>query len=411
MLVTKPRSASMYASRRFTRSFEGWIYGGAPPQEEYDSRAFGSTVEWTDTRDTQNSPSWRHRIAQGLNATGTLFGTSQEVEASPGHFYHRYVDGEGSPFQFTETTVLDGFLLSADFPTVALGTASKADNQALMAYLAKARSAQTTLQGGVVLGELGQTLRGITRRSELIYQGLNSYLLALRKRKWPKSRTKRREALADYWLEWSFGWKPLVSDIDDAMNLLATDRSFLSEDVFIRTRGEELFAQDTGAPSTTYMSWSTRQKTLYQVQYYGKVLRAVPNAIFGHGVTPSGFDSSNWLPTIWELIPYSFLVDYFSNIQEVVSSWAFNRVTISWLSKTVRVHNWNETYMGRPSSSFSSADAYPGYTACIVRSVNRQALSSFPQVTLEFEIPGLGFKWLNMAALAVSSRRSSYSLQ
>jgi len=411
MLVTKPRSVAFYANRRFTRTFEGSIYGGAEPQVTDDHPYSGSIVRWDDARETENSPSWRSRIAQGLNATGTLTGVMQEVESTPGHFYHKNVIFPDSDFQFTDHTVLNGFLLTADFPTVPLGDTTKADNRALMEYLSKARDAQTTLQGGVVLGELGQTLRGITRRSELIYKGLNDYLLAIRKRRWPKSSRRKRDALADYWLEWSFGWKPLVSDIDAAANLLATDRSFLSSDVFIKTRGEEMFTQETNAPSVTHYQWRVRQKTLHQVQYYGKVLRAAPNAIFGHGVTPSGFDSSNWLPTVWELIPYSFLVDYFSNIQEVVSSWAFNRCTIRWLSRTARIHNWNETYEGRPESTFSTAVFNPGYTAAIVRTVNRQALSSFPQVTLEFEIPGLSFKWLNMAALAVSSRRSSYSLQ
>lgn len=44
----------------------------------------------------------------------------------------------------------------------------------------------------------------------------------------------------------------------------------------------------------------------------------------------SGFNWNEFLPTIWELIPYSFLIDYGTNIANVVCGWFTDTSGLGW---------------------------------------------------------------------------------
>jgi hypothetical protein len=119
-----------------------------------------------------------------------------------------------------------------------------------------------------------------------------------------------------------------------------------------------------------------------------------------------GFDVSNWLPTVWELIPYSFLVDYFVNIGEIVSAATLNSSSVLWTNKTVthrvsyRALRWEAnskpysnnvaTVPGKAKSHLKTVTRYPNYAGAMVP-------------TLTFSLPGLG-QALNIAALGSMSK-------
>lgn len=48
-----------------------------------------------------------------------------------------------------------------------------------------------------------------------------------------------------------------------------------------------------------------------------------------------GLDLSSFAPTVWEVIPYSFVADYFTNIGDMIDAASFPRSTLSWVAKTI----------------------------------------------------------------------------
>jgi hypothetical protein len=415
MLVTKPRGFDVRVDRKFVRSFPGSTFFGAPPQVTETRPLSLTRRSWTDSRTTSEShDDWRRRIADNLNATSTLTGTREEIKYAESSAYSRLNNGYPGPSWYIDETLLRGALIFVDPPNTTLLSFQHANNQALMRFYSDSRQAMTTLQGIVVAGELGQTLRGIKSASNGIYRGLWNYINSLRKgnvlrnlQQW--SRGRKTKFVADRWLEFVFGIKPLLSDIDAAAKLLATEKSLLQQYVRVAGFGEDDVASTSAHITGSFWAWSVLFKEVVSVKYYGSIERSAPYA----GVpdlSSSGFDSTNWLPSLWELIPYSFVFDYFLNIQHILSSWAFNRALIRWVSMVEHRVVSNETINPRQTISAVYPDArvfIPGYMAHTKSSVHRVALepSVLDGPTLEFTIPGLSTKWLNLAALFGASRR------
>jgi hypothetical protein len=121
-----------------------------------------------------------------------------------------------------------------------------------------------------------------------------------------------------------------------------------------------------------------------------------------------GLDLSSFVPTVWELIPYSFLVDYFANIDDIISAATLNRSTIRWLAKTevqILQAEFSSFNLAAFPSNLGSSSGYvimPGHAISKRVIVNRAAYTGSLVPTLEFTIPGFGTKWINMAALRLS---------
>ena len=126
---------------------------------------------------------------------------------------------------------------------------------------------------------------------------------------------------------------------------------------------------------------------------------------------PFGFTIDSWAPTAWELLPWSFLIDYFTNIGDVISAGTVSRSSLAWSRRTQvtyqivdMVARGNEAkckaWLG---SYFLSAEMPDVRGRYVRRRVLREPTTSLGIPTLSFEIPGLPTQWANMTALFASA--------
>jgi len=124
-----------------------------------------------------------------------------------------------------------------------------------------------------------------------------------------KGNPSKSKSLANNWLELQYGWKPLLSDIDESMRILANymeGSTSVQEVSATASQAWELRTPKTGPIATPpYVGVevdTTRLKTRYSLKY--RVSSHTTNMLSQLGFT-------NPLSLVWEILPWSFVVDWF----------------------------------------------------------------------------------------------------
>jgi hypothetical protein len=234
----------------------------------------------------ENLKGWRQLLRNGENATTSLDGVLGAVRYKSGRMQW------SSPVGVERQALLSGGCgLSASLPSDPGSlNVSSADTEALGKFASKLVDVRSAVQGGVVLGELGQTLRmirhpaqGLRRlvtdwhtEARLIRQGRTVGSLASRMRRVAQN-------LGDAWLEHAFGWKPLLSDIDGACKALAESnvgRPLLTKRITAKVTTNLSVADTTAIYGGGLAFWRARQRTTGTVMviYRGAVRLEAPTS-------------------------------------------------------------------------------------------------------------------------------------
>lgn len=386
-------------------------------------------------------PNWRQRIAKGLNATTLLDAENTSLTYVPGHiFLGKWCGGTVNRFGYYQ---YDGDLFVGHTnvwnrpPAAPTVMDNKTRDEALQRAIQDARSKQGHFRGGNFIAELRDTLRGLRNPAKGFRKLLDTYhgnarrrvKQAVGRRPTPVSQEDFRRlerdapdvsraaqrALSDSWLEASFGWTPLISDSVDAYHAL---RALSARVPLVR-----FFGRSSNDDPPTYTSASrlhqitsfvfdVRTSIKYEVTFYGAVKVGTDCPQSAQAVEEFGVRTRDFLPAVWEAIPYSFLVDYFTNIGEIIETASFPRSDLAWVARTFRNHSIRSTE--RVAIVEPTSPAYPANGSNKVFSfspprvewdrtyVNRTAYSDSIVPSLRFEIPGARNwkRWANIAALA-----------
>lgn len=428
-------------------------YGGAPSWgSKYKFR--GATLKLVRTRTGEAKPRWKELIAAHQNATTYMTATYDSVYVKSGFMrinYQYLYDGVNRTNR--DSYVRGDFNFSLHSGPLGGAWTADAEKLARIKFMRAVKDAQRSFGGGQFFGELRETLRMISGRGKQLYGKANEWMdyatsaahrhrihakrakeaaAAKRRRKTLPPDARKRlieyerdlkaftKEIANTWLEKSFGWDPLFHDIEDARTAL---------DEVLET--ERLIKVNAGGRAAKLVGHTTYQvgplvvgtqiycmETLVDketaIYRYRGAVKAQAQTTWKDRAARFGFSASDFVPTAWELLPWSFLADYFANIGDCLEAAFTDTSSLAWLAGTSILQRdrlfYTQLDVPRVQTVIGGArylnfsENNPAMRIWRRRNVTRtpsiSGLEPFGLFMLKF--PGFDDKprqWLNMAAL------------
>jgi len=361
---------------------------------------------------------YKSAIAKGTDATTNVSTSSLNTSSLPGDmmFYYTTIEGNSA-----WTGLRGSFILQHWGDRDSTFTSDEVIQQASLKFLLNAKRTQTRFSGSTFLGELRETLHMIRSPAKaavsFLYKRNLQTLQTLRGYGWryyntvkPKHLPKFRKVVSDEWLKTQFGILPLLSDIDDGMKALAEFNNYLPRDhVTAQAERKESFMFNQ---VNAWGPWKWTERTI--VDYKTScIYRGSINARMSD-LQPSiakhfGFTWSDAKMAAWELLPWSFVIDYFTNIGDIIEASCVDFADLGWSNRTLRVSKTRTTFilgdsiMPRNNTVQPIMVVNPG-SPCVLTETSKsvERLRTIPELpSLVLSIPGLGSrKWTNLLALA-----------
>jgi hypothetical protein len=424
MSKTFNRSWTVYGSNKTVAT-----PGSTTVQKKSQAFAYSTTVSGG------LNPNYKLNIARGSSATTQLTVDAQELSVSPG-FISASLNTD--PTHRTDY-VFDG-VFPFDPPSFGSGVYNaNAEADAVRSLYRQIRAQHTQALGGVFAGEIRQTVNLIMSPLKSISKITQAYGTAQRRVISAAAKSKRKrdltnsvggqvqvgsstkKKLADNYLKWTFGVVPLMNDISDIAKIIQRTISDPPRTRFT-AHGSAASSQETVLAPVSFgaLRCSRRNvdRAITTVKYYG-AFRAMDNATV-EGVLPrlgkiqqlSGFTLRDFVPTVWNLIPYSFVADYFLNIGDVLEAITTDTSGIAWIART-QVIEQSRQHLVSPDLGLSKAAGQPqwvwnsfsgsqgGYVA--TRRAISRLTATVPIMTLRSKLANnTGRHIANLFALAVS---------
>lgn len=363
---------------------------------------------------------YRQLIKAGSNASSDYSRIEKDIDVQTGNitfigkcYKNGYVD---------VTRDYSGYYMG--LPSIpGLKAVDSATNSAIMSFISDVKAGYNSISGGVFLGELRRTLDMIRNPAKGLRVGMQHWLQAVQKRStryctarnrttWRSSCIKRMNAdLADLWLEYSFGWSPLISDTKAGAEALA--RLINGEIRYTTARGSGSDEQGSvttakaylpGMPGSVFLETQSVTRQLARVHIYGAVRAKAQGPTMENAMGLFGFKIEEFVPTVWNLLPYSFLSDYFLNVGDILEATFFDRSSIAWASKSTIQDSSTRTtgFLVCPASSGWNGGGSPGLAVAKNKVFSRERSAGNLVPTLEISLPGSAQQWTNIGALVAS---------
>lgn len=364
-----------------------------------------SLLEWDQVRSGVDVPDWKKKIAH-LQSASSPYSITDVVEVISRGKYSSVCTVDG---MYPDTVT--GLLPELPDPPV---SSQKAYEEALGNFLSNAGKVVSPVKGMVFLGELRETLRMLRSPAKSLRDGINTYLTRAGKLR-RKGGNHRRliKGIADLWLENAYGLQPLLNDIKGAAE------AYKAYEKRIETSRVHGVAVDNDgsvhAESFGLMGWRTfyiqerlnsqTSKTTFKgvVKWEYKDI----NASCAEDIANlSGFKLTEFVPTLWELTPYSMLVDYFSNIGQILNS--IHGLLADWVWVSVATKNTSALELTRRLNhellSYAGYEGTGGTTVPFLatRTSYTRDIPALRLPNLTLTLMPTGFQWANMGALLVS---------
>lgn len=333
--------STSYQPKEHHINFKTWALPGQAPSVIYNTNTISSFGKVC-VRQTTNNPSWRTNIAKHLNANYSYLVERVDAKVVTGlctahgigsgtgrtaYWKLRYVGAIPNTYPNSNTALCDRALTS-----LKRRVSRRVGGVKAMVPVAESRE-----------------LRGLVRQAVTMTTTLVDTLIDIK-------RTKGASALkyaSSAWLAYGFGVRPLVDDIQNTAKAI---NSYLNrDDVGIRdfaTAKDDwvTYSTVTSDSSTAGCYFKTRIQHHHMLSYrwycggYTSVHSSNDYGVLEH----LGFSMKELIPTFWELVPYSWVVDYFGNVGSVLEdtfqvlpvSYVYTGYTRRYECKMLVTHSW-----------------------------------------------------------------------
>lgn len=364
---------------------------------------------WTDYRHGTKNPAWLKAVLSGTEATTPLTAFRRRFRRMS---YGHSVTRTPCPIGWPPRAIIETFdgLFDARMPTASGASSSYALAQALRVLVRKASNAITPFQSGIFLGELHKTLHMIRHPAQSLLRLMRDYQRAVMKRTRGKpSFDAAKRVILDTYLEYTYGWRPFFMDVDNGMQALATyaAKNPFHVERFQAYGKDEVASNDTTQSALTSVNILTKweHKSVEKARVAAGIRIYTDGSLCGSAWT-FGLNTDQFLPTAWELLPYSFLIDYFTNIGTIVDAWSIvngNLAFACYGRKTIsEIRILSQGYKD-PGYEYYSDSFVPQQFHVVDTYYERSSLSSIIP-DFRFRLPGFGsWQSLNTAAIALQT--------
>lgn len=361
-------------------------------------------IVWTtDVKNGSSVPGWKTIIAKRGNASSNYTRVGGSV--NPGTY-----SGEKRIISNLNVYEFQGTLA----PVLSTDASDQVwlKDQALHKLNLKLRSISGSIQTGPMLQDVYE-LRGLLVGSAHLAVDTLKYFINL-KRDLRTGRLKLKQVhqlAAEAWLTYSFGIMPTVSDVSDLMNAMRdkylTQPMTVSISASAKTDWNTSSWNDLYTTSTADMRQTNRFEHQLSYRYKGGFTFLLQSANDYTAFDHYGLNLTDVPSIIWELAPWTWIADYFSNAGDYFSdAWYVPPGTFQYLNLDTlytltsrafaEVHNTNPNFIVKGSSSAAQGTFY---------SFARTKLSSLPVGGLHLKsVDTVGKYWinkvLNLAAVA-----------
>lgn len=196
------------------------------------------------------------------------------------------------------------------------------DGRALEKILESARGAHANLSVDFAEGmSTIAMLRKATKLRKLVFEFTRDVVKQRGYKKirpGPSQGQRRLDYVTGKWLEGRYGWMPLISSLYDLVDAIRKER--VSNPIFLKARSGAIDKRtqrlnvDSGGP------WLGLGKAELEI---ASSYRTEIGAAFTlpSGYTFSDFTSLNPLLVAWELVPFSFIADWFVGVGQCLENW------------------------------------------------------------------------------------------
>jgi hypothetical protein len=295
-------------------------------------------------------------------------------------------------------------------PTAAGVPTGSAASQAAGSWYKQVSRAYSSFKGQVFAGESREARAMMSNRARRMLAGVNPFTDRAKRRWYGRGSTRAKvKWLSDAWLELQYGWLPLANDIKSAYKTLQNPKlqtEYISA-YGSHTSSTVLADVLNGVPNASFMERRV-EKTEYSVKYYGVVqCYEFPSV---DRLSNFGLTRNELASTAWELIPWSFLIDYFTNVGDIVNAMGYASTSVAWASQSARskrtysafTYDWKMPGVTTIKSN-RVISASPDRVEFSASQVIRSPIVSVPVPNLTFQIP-TPKQILNISALIISKK-------
>lgn len=317
--------------------FDRWY-----PATSYE---FVLVKSWSSTH--SDVPNWRLRIRASYDATGHLSASGQTRKYLPVSYTSRWIWRPTLDCQYqTEQGVEYRGLVGSMYPITGPSLIATSTMQSIAMNAAKA-SLNSKLSGAVAdamsfLGELRETVDSIRHPYGSAVKKVQSYLK--RRKKYVARRRGRGslqatlDAASDAWLETTLGMEPLFHDIENIAQAVAETQLQRRRSVFVGYGSSSDSVGPVYWEQAYYDGVRSINSTSESCLAWAKA-RACVIASVSTGQDPSfvsqvarnfGISARQVLPTAWNLLPGSFIWDYFLPVGDLLQAACVASVPLAW---------------------------------------------------------------------------------